>query len=239
MKNGYNGFNFLDTTPYGKMIAHAAHEAVEGIKKPPAELTEEQLWAKMREQCPYNDDKIPEKAGYGLVISGEVIELAIFRKQMGEPNGIEYGKEVYVRAFDTKEERDVYKDRIKQLLAPLVKPDLKLDEREGENVTKRPVALVTLKYKGKEYDVRKEYSYGYPLDTVIFDWEENNFSCDCNRRLWIERFYPGALEPTPQVCDDDTNPCGEEIRVTAFGIAYAEGKVDHSERYPNEVLTPR
>jgi hypothetical protein len=60
--------------------------------------------------------------------------------------------------------------------------------------------------------------------------------CDCNRRTWIERFYPDTTAATP----GNSGPCGmEDVTITAFGIALAEGNVNHGMPYPNEVLTPR
>ena len=236
--------NPLLATKFGPMISRTARAAVNGYahaEEVPmrAQMTEEQLWEKMWDELPNEYDAIPAKDGYGLIFQGDITELSVFRKHAGEPNGFQYGEPVYLRTFDTPEARAEFKARLMEFLKPFKDPEIRFDEIEGPYNKQRPVALVTLKWQGKEYDVRKEYSYGYPLHTVIFDWEENNFSCDSNRRLWIEKFHPGTFNPTPEVCDEITNPQGDSIVVTAFGIALAEGNVNHGMPYPNEVLTPR
>jgi hypothetical protein len=40
-------------------------------------------------------------------------------------------------------------------------------------------------YEGKEYDVTLHYDFNIDADTLIFQHEKNNWSCDCNRSLDI------------------------------------------------------
>jgi hypothetical protein len=227
--------NPLLTTKFGPMIARTARAAVNGYahaEEVPMrfDLTEEQVWKKMWEELPKDHDAIPDKDGYGLIFQGDITELSVFRKHAGEPNGFQYGDPVYLRTFDTPEDRAAFKAKLMEFLKPFKDPAIRFDEIEGSHNTKRPVALATVKWQGKEYDIRKEYSYGYPLNIVLFDWEENNTACDCNRLIMIERFYPN----TTGAYAGDGKPCTwGEVVVTAFGIAFAEGKVNHGAPYPS------
>lgn len=226
--------NPLLTTKFGPMIARAARTAVNGHAPAQTQMTEDQIWEKMSAELPHGWDDVPAKNGYGLVISGGVTELSMFRKYAGEPNAFQYGEDVYLRRFDTKEARVDFEVRLMQFLKPLHAPDIHIEGIQGMHCDKRPVALATLCWQGKEYDVRKEYGYGYPYGTILFDWEENDTSCDCNRAILIERFYPGTTGA--HACDDRPCSCGE-IVVTAFGIALAEGKVNHGLPYPAATST--
>lgn len=53
---------------------------------------------------------------------------------------------------------------------------------------------IVLRHSGKEYIVwddlyvfEDQESYGEPLDGARFMWEEGNYSCDCNKSLFIQR----------------------------------------------------
>jgi hypothetical protein len=81
------------------------------------------------------------------------------------------------------------------------------------------ITVVTLKWEGKEYEVRMSFKPGYPIDSAIYFWEEGNFGCDCNRRLWIEKYHPGTTKA--EVCHPD-NTCGDTIEVTAFRFEFAD-----------------
>lgn len=204
----------LATTKFGPLIARAVQDALT--------LSEEKIFDKVRDEIPneYYNGHIPEKNGYCLIFSGDVTELAVFRKHAGEPNGEQYGEPVYHREFDTKADRDAFKARLLTFLKPFVKPDIRFTEAEGPYCDKIPVAIVDLKWNGQVYTVRSEYSYGYPLRVVLFDWEENNYSCDCNRALIIEQQHPGTTGA--EVCDG--RPCTDgEIPIVGFRLELKEG----------------
>jgi len=70
--------------------------------------------------------------------------------------------------------------------------------------------VVTLEYKGKKYVVDDNFDYGPsewhddPRGQALYMWEEGNYSCDCNRSIFIGRY-----------CDQTFPkfPCGEEINL--------------------------
>ncbi len=66
--------------------------------------------------------------------------------------------------------------------------------------------FITLKYKGKEYNLKDDHEYE-DLGNAIWLWEEGNFGCDCNRSQFIK-----------EQCDMDFPllECGETIDMTSF-----------------------
>jgi hypothetical protein len=59
---------------------------------------------------------------------------------------------------------------------------------------------ITLEYKGKTYVIHDEYEYDeYPP----FMWENGNFSCDCNKSMFIQE----VDEDFPEL------HCGAEIKM--------------------------
>jgi hypothetical protein len=85
------------------------------------------------------------------------------------------------------------------------------DEKEGELTHKDTIALVTLKYKGKTYFYEDNFGKEYDAKYAIFQYKENNYSCDCNRSLFIQRYC------------DETFPeleCGDEIKLVNLEIIY-------------------
>ena len=73
---------------------------------------------------------------------------------------------------------------------------------------------IVLRHSGKEYVVWDDYFVfegqtpnGTPLDGALYMWESGNYSCDCNKSLFIQR-----------QCDPnfpDMN-CGESIELVSL-----------------------
>lgn len=62
---------------------------------------------------------------------------------------------------------------------------------------------IKLKYKNKEYIIEDDYPYDhYYYDGLPYIWEEGNYSCDCNKSLFI---INQCDENFPEL------PCGDEI----------------------------
>jgi hypothetical protein len=117
-----------------------------------------------------------------------------------------YGYENYLY-FNSKEERDFSKEQIRKF----DKYGLAFDEKEGELTHKDTIALVTLKYKDKLYSYEDNFGKEYPEEYARFQYEENNYSCDCNRSLFIQRNCDGNF---PEM------NCGEEIELVSLEIVY-------------------
>ena len=71
--------------------------------------------------------------------------------------------------------------------------------------------LIKLKYKCKIYDIKETWIKNYGWDTkeegVRYMYEEGNYSCDCNRSLFIQR-----------QCDKNfpEMDCGEKIKLISI-----------------------
>lgn len=117
-----------------------------------------------------------------------------------------YGYDDYIY-FDSKEE--LYK--VKNNIMEFHNLGVAFDEKEGELTHKDTIALVTLKYQDKIYTYEDNFGKEYPEDMVRFQYEENNYSCDCNRSLFIQRY-----------CDESFSEmnCGEEIELVNLEIVY-------------------
>ncbi len=109
--------------------------------------------------------------------------------------------------FDSKEGKEIVKHNIMQF----DRLGLAFDEKEGELTHKDTVALVSLKYKDKLYSYEDNFGKEFPEDVVRFQYEENNYSCDCNRSLFIQRY-----------CDENFSEmnCGDEIELVNLEIVY-------------------
>ena len=79
---------------------------------------------------------------------------------------------------------------------------------------KRTIFVGTFKYKGKEVIVHLDFGYEYPEESAIFMFEDGNYSCDCNRSLFIRREYGEYAIPELD--------CGEEIEMTNYYIKYED-----------------
>jgi len=64
--------------------------------------------------------------------------------------------------------------------------------------------LAMLEYKGKKYCIIHEWAEYYPLDGAIYMWEEGNYSCDCNRSIFIQ----DKVDKSFEIMD-----CGDEIKL--------------------------
>jgi hypothetical protein len=78
------------------------------------------------------------------------------------------------------------------------------------------VALVTLTLPdGRVGMFEMNFGFGYPDDGVEYMWQEGNYSCDCNKRLYLAR----ECDIDPEFEEFDTeNACGDTIALTGLEI---------------------
>jgi hypothetical protein len=112
------------------------------------------------------------------------------------------------RYFNTKEERDIFSNKLK----PYEHLGLVRDFKEGELTHKRTIAIVDFYYNGKEYNIEKDFGYEYEEESARFMFFDGNYSCDCNRSLFISRKY----EEFPEL------DCGDLIQMISFKIEYRD-----------------
>lgn len=69
------------------------------------------------------------------------------------------------------------------------------------------VFKVVLRHSGKEYVVYDDYYLEAPNDISQYMWEEGNYSCDCNKSLFIQR-----------QCDEEfpDMTCGDTIELVSW-----------------------
>lgn len=98
-------------------------------------------------------------------------------------------------------------------------------DREGEVVLPRclTVALVTLRFPddGGLVSFEMPFGYGYPEHAVHYIFEEGNYSCDCNRRIFAED-YCGR----PPLAED-AQMCGETIELVSLAVEKRPIQVNH------------
>ena len=123
-------------------------------------------------------------------------------KDLGIKEGYHY--------FKTKEERDRFLKLIKQYSSQ----GLVWDLREGEMTHKRTIFVADLKYKDMVYTIHCDFGYEYPEEEAIFMFEDGNYSCDCNRSLFIQDEYG---ENAIDVLD-----CGEDIKMLNYHLEYLD-----------------
>lgn len=65
---------------------------------------------------------------------------------------------------------------------------------------------VTLLYRGKQYWLIDRFDWP-EFELARFQWEENNYACDCNRSLFLQRQCDGRI---PEL------PCGGTIELLSL-----------------------
>jgi hypothetical protein len=148
---------------------------------------------------------------YFLATIGGHIKMEYFLKFWG-------GAEPYISSilgitdrnfwFDTKEERDEFKTRLR----PYHKYGLAFSEREGDLTHARTVALVTVKYRNRKYFFEFDFGYEYPEENACYMFFDGDYSCDCNLSLFIQQ--EGGHPEFPEL------GCGDEIQIVNFDIEY-------------------
>lgn len=66
---------------------------------------------------------------------------------------------------------------------------------------------VTLGYKGKEYTFLHSWGENYPEDGANYMFEQGNYSCDCNKKIFLRR------ECGLDIDTEEEHACGQEIRL--------------------------
>jgi hypothetical protein len=171
-------------------------------------IQDEALFEKAYEEINSAPVKVEGRGEYMLRVSNDRAKTPEFIERYGRPNGL-YGGRVFW--FDTNEQRTMFRQELEHWLETVTASPVDIEEENGPYVTTRLRTVVKLNYKGKEYEVMDNFDYAYPIEAAIYYWAEGNLSCDCNRRLWIEKYHPGTVPA-------DEEACGDTIECTAFRI---------------------
>lgn len=121
--------------------------------------------------------------------------------------------------FDTKEERSEFIDKLKALEKEHGYHHLVFSEEEGYGTRLQTIAKMVLKYRGVYYELESEFQYAYPVESAYYMFFEGNYSCDCNRSLFLSRKYKDFPELD----------CGHEIEMVNFKVIGRE--IDGTEHH--------
>lgn len=125
-------------------------------------------------------------------------------KDLGIKDGYHY--------FKTEEEKDNFVSLLKN---PIYRDQgLMIDVHYGVMSHKRTIFIGTLKYKDVEFVIHYDFGYEFPEEQAIFMFEEGNYSCDCNKSLFIQREYgEDVIEELH---------CGDEIELVDYHFEYED-----------------
>lgn len=117
-----------------------------------------------------------------------------------------YGYENYLY-FQTSEDRE----QVINDLREFNHLGLAINKVEGVLSHKDTIACMTFKYNGNEYYYEENFGKEYTEDSARFMFFDGNYSCDCNKSLFIQR-----------ECDESFPEmgCGDEIQIADFRIEY-------------------
>ena len=110
--------------------------------------------------------------------------------------------------FDTQDERQEMKEAIK---AACEKHNriCALGESSGHEAQVRTVAYMDFVLPdGRVFPYSKDFGYGYNAESAHFMFHDGNYSCDCNKSLFLDRVYGGF----------DEMDCGDTIQIRNFRV---------------------
>lgn len=81
----------------------------------------------------------------------------------------------------------------------------------GHMSHKRTIFVGKYKYKEKMFKIHYDFGYEYEVERAVFNFLENDYSCDCNLSLFIRREYGDVI---PEL------HCGHQIELLEYHIEY-------------------
>ena len=125
-------------------------------------------------------------------------------KDLGIKDGYHY--------FKTEKEKN---DFCKMLDIPkYANQGLARDIKYGYMSHKRTIFVGIFSYKEKEFILHYDFGYEYPEESAMFQFTENNYSCDCNRSIFIRDEYGEDVIPELD--------CGNEIKLKEYHFEYLD-----------------
>ena len=111
--------------------------------------------------------------------------------------------------FSVKQNRDNFIMNLRKLEYFCKNKGLTIEINDGVDVDKQTIYTATLKLPdGRTHNITHNFGYGYPVESAEFMFEEGNYSCDCNKSLFLQE----------QGFDIDEQPCGDEIEILSYNI---------------------
>ena len=110
--------------------------------------------------------------------------------------------------FDTEKERAEFKAKLNSV-ADNHKVTIAFKENEGEHVRLRTVARMIMALPdGREYPYEYDFGYAYDPDSARYMFEDGNYSCDCNKTIFLSDEHPEIEEWD----------CGDKIQLKDFTV---------------------
>lgn len=124
----------------------------------------------------------------------------------------DYGIREGYHYFNTEEEKNKFCEILNNSVYS--KQGLVKDIKYGIMTHKRTIFIGTLKYEDKEFVIHYDFGYEFPEESAVFMFTEGNYSCDCNKSLFIRREYGDDI-----IAELD---CGDEIMLKEYHIEYLD-----------------
>lgn len=114
--------------------------------------------------------------------------------------------------FDTEEEKDNFCSILRNPI--YYDQGIMIDVEHKVMSHKKTIFVGTLKYKEKEFIIHHDFGYEFPEKSAIFIFTDGNYSCDCNRSLFIQEEYgEDAIQELR---------CGHDIELVEYHFEYVE-----------------
>lgn len=111
--------------------------------------------------------------------------------------------------FSSEKKRDAFKVTL-QDVAKKHKEVIVFSENEGVQVRFRTVVkMIMVMPGGEELPYTYDFGYAYPESSACFMWEDGNYSCDCNKSMFLSQIYPHIKEQ---------DECGDDIELKDFKV---------------------
>ncbi len=111
--------------------------------------------------------------------------------------------------FETEKERSEFKNKLQEV-ANNHKQVICFDENEGQYVRYRTIAKMIMVLNDTEYPYEYDFGFAYSKDSAEYMFEEGNYSCDCNKSIFLSKKYPKV----PEI------DCGDTIELKDFKIIF-------------------
>lgn len=86
---------------------------------------------------------------------------------------------------------------------------------DGQLTGKRTVFVGVFVYEDDEFILHYDFGYDYPAESAIYMFTHGNYSCDCNRSMFIRNQYGETAMPALG--------CGCEIEMIDYQFVYLDG----------------
>lgn len=142
-------------------------------------------------------------------MSGEYL-LQTWGGFYNEEHRVKHGEKPGFFWFDTWQERAAEVARLREIEKRLKAVVLMVVNHDGEFSQKKLIAKMVFVYDGKRYPFAYDFGYGFETENAEYMFFDGNYSCDCNKSLFIGRTVEGFPEME----------CGDEIKIEDFTTEY-------------------